>query len=633
MRTLNYNKISTIKYAACIFILSFWFSASAFGEDLKFILLTDLHITPGNNQDKIFPDIIKAVEDMNPEFIIIAGDLTNQGNNIELENVAKRLSGFKKKIYVLPGNHETTWSESAGKTYKQLLGDDRFVVETKDYTLCGINTGPFMRMSDGHVKAEDIIWLKSLKSEKPVIFISHYPLNDGLGNFTSLTPILKNLNTKVAFCGHEHRFYLYNTDSIPQIVCNALLSGENEWGFSLITINENEAKCKYFTLNKEDNLNGKDIYKSVAKDSMVIDFETKNWAKNTGLTPYPEQNGGALPENWSHEMVIKEEASLFTGICIDDNKMMYGTSDGRMICRNIDNGNLIWSYPTGHPLYSTPVVWKNIVMFGSCRNEVVALDINSGKKVWSVPTKAPVTSDPAIANNKLFIGAGTGRFMKINPKNGKVEWSFDGIRENGRLQGAPAIKDGHVVFGAWDTYLYCLNEKTGELIWKWNNGKTVDLYSPGNVVPVVTDNRVLLVAPDRYFTILDLKTGNQLSRTKKYTIRESLAYDEKTKHAFGKTMDGELVCVPFPSDSVYNESVVDMKMGYEHNPCMAFISDGIVYSGSRKGEIVLTTSKDNQFVGIVKCGNSSVLNFARRKNGEVFALLTEGTIWKFSKKK
>jgi FOG: WD40-like repeat len=475
--------------------------------------------------------------------------------------------------------------------------------------------------------------LKSLKSEKPVIFISHYPLNDGLGNFTSLTPILKNLNTKVAFCGHEHRSFVYNTDSIPQIVCNALLSGDNKWGFSLISVNESEAKCKYYVLDKSDNQNGESSYKTVAADSIIIDFDTKKWAENITLTPYPEENGGTLPNNWNHEMVIKEDASLFTGLCIKDNKMMYGTSDGRMICRNIDDKKLIWSYSTGHPLYSTPVVWKNLVIFGSCQNEVLALDINTGKKIWSVATKAPVTSDPTIANNKLFIGGGTGRFMKINPKDGSVEWRFDGIRDNGRLQAAPTVKDGYVVFGAWDTYLYCLNEKSGELVWKWNNGKTVDLYSPGNVVPVVVGKRVLLVAPDRYFTILDLKTGEQLSRTKKYTIRESLAYDEKTKHAFGKTMDGELVCVPFPADSVCNESVVDMKMGYEHNPCRAFISDGIVYSGSRKGEIVLTTSKDNQFIGIVKCGNSSVLNFSKRDNGYVYALLTEGTIWRFRRKR
>ena len=38
------------------------------------------------------------------------------------------------------------------------------------------------------------------------------------------------------------------------------------------------------------------------------------------------------------------------------------------------------------------------------------------------------------------------------------------------------------------------------------------MLGPGNVVPVVTDDKVIVVAPDRYMTAIDRKSGRQLWR-------------------------------------------------------------------------------------------------------------------------
>jgi hypothetical protein len=64
----------------------------------------------------------------------------------------------------------------------------------------GYNTGPYLKMGDGHVKKEDILWLdKTLKEiynpTKKIISIGHYPLNDGLDNWNEIVDILKKYKT------------------------------------------------------------------------------------------------------------------------------------------------------------------------------------------------------------------------------------------------------------------------------------------------------------------------------------------------------------------------------------------------------------------------------------------------------
>lgn len=84
---------------------------------------------------------------------------------------------------------------------------------------------------------------------------------------------------------------------------------------------------------------------------------------------------------------------------------------------------------------------------------------------------------------------------------------------NNYCQAEPVVDGDDVIFGTWDTYLRCLDRKTGELKWQWSNGSKANMLSPGNCVPVVTKDRVVIVAPDRYMTVLDRKTGKQIWRS------------------------------------------------------------------------------------------------------------------------
>ena len=216
-------------------------------------------------------------------------------------------------------------------------------------------------------------------------------------------------------------------------------------------------------------------------------------------------------------------------------------------------------------------------------------------------------ADGVIEKGILYQG-GYKTFQAWDIAKHKLVWRFDDI--DNYCQAAPVIDGGDVIFGAWDTYLRSLNKKSGKLQWKWNNGKTVNLFSPGNVVPVVAADKVVVVAPDRVATAVDRKSGKQIWREKNENkVRESLGRSEDGKVAYAKTMDGELVAMSTEGNSYKLLWKTDLGLGYEHAPCIVIEHDGFVYAGSRHGQLSIVDAATHQLVVSYPMGTSEVNGF------------------------
>ena len=135
-------------------------SAAAGLHAQKIAVLSDLHVTPGNASEPKLREAVREINAGDYDVVIVAGDLGNEGSDAELTNVKSILDSINHPLFVLPGNHESTWSQSATKTIFDLWGNDRFVTEVDSLIIVGISSGPFMKMGDGHIKTEDLAWLR-----------------------------------------------------------------------------------------------------------------------------------------------------------------------------------------------------------------------------------------------------------------------------------------------------------------------------------------------------------------------------------------------------------------------------------------------------------------------------------------
>ena len=151
-----------MKYSKILLCFGALWASSAFPapapcDTLRVAFLTDIHVTPGNVQDSLFRVAVDEINASPCDIVIFGGDLTNLGSDAELEYVHGLISRLEKPWHAVPGNHETTWSESACTTFARIFGHDgRTAFRAGDYLFLGYASGPFMKMAMGAVRTEDL---------------------------------------------------------------------------------------------------------------------------------------------------------------------------------------------------------------------------------------------------------------------------------------------------------------------------------------------------------------------------------------------------------------------------------------------------------------------------------------------
>ena len=599
-------------FTASLVMLAVSLNASA----VKIAVLADVHVSPGSKNEAKLREAIAEINAGDTKLIIVAGDLTDEGSDIQLTNVKSILDGARKPIFVIPGNHENNWSQSACKTFNDLWGNDRFVTETDSLVIVGINCGPYMKMGDGHIKQEDLSWLDNTLAErtrsgKRVLSVCHYPIMPDLDNCNDYVAVLQKYPVVSHICGHYHTFKQYKGGDINALICRALDMRNGNYGYSILNIDNDSVRLF-------DKQLGIDPVKVIA---YKVDVDI------APLTITNADDGSKLPDNVKISLVHRDEASIFTRVGVDNENVYFGNSLGYAKSVNIASGKVNWSYKTDASLFSRPAVAKNVVIIPTADKRLVWLNKKTGNSEFVWNANGPYVADGIIRGNTLYQG-GSKTFQAWDVKKHKLLWSFDSIFNY--CQAEPAIDGNSIAFGAWDTYLRLINRSNGKLQWKWNNGKNINLFSPGNCVPVITPDKVIIVAPDRYMTAIDRNTGRQIWRNNDFKYRESLGVSADGKTAYAKTMDGEIVAVSTEGNDFKLLWRIDAKLGYEHAPCLVVESKGIVFLGSLHGVVVAIDPVAQKTLWRYRLGNSQFNGWDIDAKGNLYTSLIEGTVWRIS---
>ena len=176
---------------------------------VRFAWLTDTHVGSATGED----DLRASVRDINSltglSFVVVSGDVTEYGSWDQLRLAKQILDGLTVPCHVIPGNHDCKWSESGATDFARLWTQDRFRFEQAGICFLGLHQGPLMKMGDGHWAPQDVRWLDdTLRSRpdtnQPIVFITHYPVDDGIANWYVVLDLLKRYNTQAILCGHGH---------------------------------------------------------------------------------------------------------------------------------------------------------------------------------------------------------------------------------------------------------------------------------------------------------------------------------------------------------------------------------------------------------------------------------------------
>lgn len=592
-------------------------------KDIHFAFLTDLHFEQGNESAEQMRQIISEINGSDLEFVIINGDLSNQGSDQELAFAFELFNELQIPWYIIPGNHEMNWSESSGKSFHSIFGNDKFSFVKDDFLFIGVNTGPFMRMGDGHIKNEDIQWIENTLHEhtgKKTIFFAHYPLADGLDRWYELTEVLKEYDVKMAFCGHGHQLQLMNFNGIPGVMGRSrVLRGENEPGYNVVELSPDSVFVREKILSQQN-----------PERTVSFALQDNRTTLNIASSPLPDYSINEDHAFVKPAFVFTDTlASVFTGpLVLGDSVIIYGNSMGWLRALNMSDSEVIWETQLNGPLFSTPVYHNGLIIAGDADGNILALEASNGKTTWKIQTDGPTLATPLIHEDHVLMGSGSNVFMKIDANTGEIVWSFEEV--NGLMQAKAAAYQDLVVFTSWDTHVYCLDQQTGSLLWKWNNGRPVSLLSPGNVVPVIQNGKVFIVAPDRKMTAIDLKTGEEIWRTGKHQVRESMGVSYNHQLVFAKLMNDSILAVRTKPNEFESAWVVDAEFGYDHNPSPLVQTDNTLFAATKNGEVMAMDIRDQTIQWKYKVSNTAINFFypGKEKN-RIWISTTDGIIMAF----
>lgn len=267
-------------------------------QTFRFVQISDIHIGSPYSYHyqpswvENFEQCLKQISELNPqpEFLILTGDMTRDGNThlFELRYILEWMQKWPYKVYCIPGNHdvggrpdthkESRLTQKSHDHFLKVFPKDHFEFVFKDIQFIGLNSFLFGSKIAAEEKqwewlnnmAEKIIkenhrsfWFlhtlpfyvtpfESYESVPKIDSDEGYKLTDHSSQIKLMT-LLKKCKADFVANGHTHVYLDRTVDGIRQISCpsTAFLTDEkSELGFMVYDIEGAKINAKMEKLHK-----------------------------------------------------------------------------------------------------------------------------------------------------------------------------------------------------------------------------------------------------------------------------------------------------------------------------------------------------------------------------------------------
>ncbi len=213
------------------------------------VQLSDLHVGSQFQQD-VFNKVLEEVNQLNPDSIVITGDLTNEGLIKEYEKCKELVSKFNaKKIITISGNHD--YRNTGYLHFKKYFPFEAVNELSKDVVLVTIGTSRPDR-NEGEIGYRQNLWLertmKKYKDSVKILAMHHHLIgipDTGADRLTAIDAgdVLRTIlatNVDLVLCGHKHRPWVWNFGNLEIVNAGTATServrGLFENTYNIITI-------------------------------------------------------------------------------------------------------------------------------------------------------------------------------------------------------------------------------------------------------------------------------------------------------------------------------------------------------------------------------------------------------------
>ncbi|MBN2455021.1 MAG: metallophosphoesterase [Sedimentisphaerales bacterium] len=243
-----YTRRILLRITLIVLLVSFITScASSTGRLTKnktftFVQLCDPQLGMGGYEHDVnsFKQAVKQINDLQPDFVLICGDLVHKPDEKSFADFNKINAGFTVPCYCAPGNHDVG-SEHTLQYYRKAVDKDYYSFEHKGYAFVVVNTQLWKAPFEGESEKQDK-WLKTTletisKKKQPVFIVGHHPLflknptedekyfNLPLETRKELLNLFEKHNVVAVLGGHTHKLIINDYKGIQFV--NAETTSKN----------------------------------------------------------------------------------------------------------------------------------------------------------------------------------------------------------------------------------------------------------------------------------------------------------------------------------------------------------------------------------------------------------------------
>lgn len=498
-------------------------------------------------------------------FVAVTGDITEHGWEEELAENYEVMEASGLRYYNVMGNHDSRWSRSGRKAFRDLYGGTHWAVHTAYASVFLIDSSVLLEQY-GYLDPFELAWLERELDKingKPACIGFHHPPcypAQFIGSEFELFSIIAKHNIPVILAGHVHSLNEHVVNGTHIITGGATLPPER--GYNLFRLREEG--ITYFTRDpvgdtlQERGVIHYDRNKRNAPDPggiLLKDIEHENGTVripvrsgreagdtvirlNGVLTESTTENGKRILDETlrpgEHEVMLitpseaddRQErmwgrltisdpagrvawiAKLSAGIqcrpVFSGATVITGCNDGMLYALDRANGSVVWEKKVSeNEILSSPVLRDGSLYIGSIDEKIVSLDPDSGKTKWETDVDGSVIATGRFTGNALVAGTGNGTLYAVDTESGAGIWTF---ATGNLIKATPAFDGNRLLFGSWDGYFYCIDAGTGALLWK--KYINVPHFAPATSNPKIDNGRVYFVSHDYRTHCLDVETGD-----------------------------------------------------------------------------------------------------------------------------
>ncbi len=209
-------------------------------KPFSFVQLCDTQLGMGGYEHDVqsFEQAVKQINEINPDFVVICGDLVHNAVDSAYADFKRIMKGFQVPCYPAPGNHDVgnIPNDTTLRYYRKTIGDDYYKFQNKGYSFIVTNT-QLWKVSVVNESEKHDRWFKQTldslgEGNTPIIVIGHYPIflktpdeeeeyfNLPLDKRNEILALFKRNNVKAYLSGHRHKTVINSYDDIQ------LVSGE-----------------------------------------------------------------------------------------------------------------------------------------------------------------------------------------------------------------------------------------------------------------------------------------------------------------------------------------------------------------------------------------------------------------------